>query len=458
MKKLVKITIFAVLVCLGVSLFACNNEGYTNPQLPEDYVVDPRGKIKVSMWLRSGPESEIALDNWIKSYTEHYPNVKVRTDIIEWAQFPVQVAAGDIGDVYYTADCDVYNYSGRYRSAMALDSYIENMNIDIQQMYTAVYDLGCYNGLLYMVPSDITQSVFYTNVTTLKAEGLEKPSMDWTWDDFRDYCARLRKVNSDGTYEQVGAYFESNYACGLTFWLGSWGGKWYDTVNKKVHFSSDENVVRGIFELIDLVDKGYASTQNLVGEIGAKHANLEDPQSFGFKYGLHYGILYQDRIELKKEYDILGLEMDVCTLPKTPVISIPGEAFGYMVYSKTKNPDAAATFALFLLTLEGQKAFNNVIGGGIPCTREGIASGVWRIPYPEGTFNYDAFLVYPEAFCACWSECYVPPEISKIINESLMVLVANHLNNKKDYKDALRELEQTANEKWETIYEEVAAL
>ena len=135
-----------------------------------------------------------------------------------------------------------------------------------------------------------------------------------------------------------------------------------------------------------------------------------------------------------------------------------GEAFGYMVYSKTKNPDAAATFALFLLTLEGQKAFNNVIGGGIPCTREGIASGVWRIPYPEGTFNYDAFLVYPEAFCACWSECYVPPEISKIINESLMVVVANHLNNKKDYKDALRELEQTANERWETIFEEVAAL
>lgn len=454
--KIVKWVALVLVSALALSLMACNNAPYADPEVPKDYVVDPSGRIKVSMYLRSGEQSEIALDKWIKVYNENYPNVKVRRDIIEWAQFPVQVAAGDIGDVYYTSDLDVYNYAVRYKGAMPLDAYVDNLGVDVQSIYTNVYDLGCYNGRLYMVPSDISQSTFLINVSALREAGLKVPAMTWTWDEFyNDYCPALRKVASDGTYEQVGIYIQTDDEVpALTYFLEGWGGKWCDTVNKKTHFYSDEKVLEGIWHVIDLIDKGYASTRNLRGEIGALHANLQDPQGYGFKYALHSGILWQDRIANMETYNAVGLEMDVVTVPETPNRVIPGDTFGYVVYSKTRNPDAAATFVLTLCTFEGQDAFNSVVGGGIPTRRDVAEKGNWKLPFDEDKFNYDAFTAYPESFVACWTACSVPPEVGEIITKYLNNLVANHFNNVKSYQDTLSTMEQEANEKWATLFEE----
>ena len=448
MKRIARITIMTLLVCLVLSVMGCANEGYVKPELPEGYKVEPTGRIRVSTYLRSGKSSEIAIDNWIKEYNELYPKVTIKKDIIEWAQFPVQVAAGEIGDVYYSADCDVYKYAWEYKAAMPLDAYVENLNVDVQQLYTAVYDLGCYNGLLYMVPSDLTRTTFYTNVTLLEEEGLSIPSMEWTWDDFLEYCRRVRKVNDDGSYSQVGLYFGDANTCYLMPFFTGWGGKWVDTVNKKVFFTSDEKVLLGVSQVFDLIDKGYAGADSVTGEAAAKLKNVQYPQNYAFIEGF----LWQDRVRFWEAHETLGLRMNVSPMPKMPVIVMPGEAFGYLAYSKTRNPDAAATFVLFLLTQEGQIAFNNEVGGGIPTTKEGIASGVWRIPYPESEFRYDAFTMYPETFVAIWPECYVPPEIAKTINEIIPKLIPDHYSNKRTYDNALKALEQQCNEAWAKLY------
>ena len=73
-KKLIRWIALAVVLCMTIGLIACNGGGgYVDPELPEGYDVTPSGKIRVSMWLRSGESSEIALDNWIKVYNQKYP-------------------------------------------------------------------------------------------------------------------------------------------------------------------------------------------------------------------------------------------------------------------------------------------------------------------------------------------------------------------------------------------------
>lgn len=455
-RNIVRAAVLLIVFVLGASLLACNRQDYVTPELPDGYEVNPTGKIKASFYLRSGTESEIAIDKWIKVYNEQYPNVKVKKDIIEWSQFTVQIAAGDIGDVFFTGNVTCAEVVTKYKAAMPLDAYVENLNIDVQQVYTSIYDGGIYNGLLYVVPSDITRSVFLVNVSALREAGLDKPKNDWTWDDLvNTYCPALHKVNPDGSLAQVGIFVECyGEALPLEFFFEGWGGKLVDTVNKKTHFYSDEKVVEGITQIIDLIRKGYATTTGLRGEIGAIHANLRDPQDYGFKFAHHGGMLWQDRIKDKLSYNELGLEMDVVCPPLTPVRYIPGGGFGYFVYSKTRNPDAAATFALTLLTYDGQVAFNSIVGGGIPTRKDVGLTDVWRLPFDQSEYNYDAYAVYPESVGGGGWRGTLPPELVEIVERYVHTFVVDHLNNVRDYKDTLSKIETLCNEKWAELYTE----
>ena len=460
MKKTLRIILLLMVSAFIVSMLGCRSE-YVEPDYyiyDYTYKVEPKGKIKVSMYLRSGEASEVALDNWIEVYNKKYPDVTVKKDIIEWAQFPLQIAAGTIGDVYYSADLDVYKYVVKSKAGVSLDAYIDVLDIDIQNIFTGIYELGCVNGRLYMVPSDITQTTVCVNKTALSQAGLSMPDNSWTWEDFVGYCKKLTVMEDDGTLSRTGTFIHTgNEFVLLPYFLSGWGGNWCDTVNKKINLVSDENVLKGFEQLINLIRDGYCATNGLTGELGAKYGNLV-VQSAGnltntAGYGFIFNLLWQSRVQLMEWYQAMGLDADFVTVPKTPVRNVPGEGFGYIVYSKTKNPDAAATFALTLLTDEGQNAFNNIIGGGIPCTKHQIEKGDWKIPYPESEFNYDAFIAYPDAFAPNWTSCYVPPEIEEVIETYLWVCVPNHFNNVMDYKDALRLCEQACNERWSEIFE-----
>ena len=41
MKRIARITIMTLLVCLVISVMGCANEGYVKPELPEGYTVEP---------------------------------------------------------------------------------------------------------------------------------------------------------------------------------------------------------------------------------------------------------------------------------------------------------------------------------------------------------------------------------------------------------------------------------
>ena len=114
----------------------------------------------------------------------------------------------------------------------------------------------------------------------------------------------------------------------------------------------------------------------MTGEVGARFSKITGPQNYAFVIGT-----FIDRITLKEVYNELGLELGVVCFPEFPKRTIYGGCSGFFVYSKTKNPDAAATFALFLLTDEGQKAFNSSVGGALPTTKVCYEDDFWRIPF-----------------------------------------------------------------------------
>ncbi len=448
--KIARIILIVLATLLLVSVVACK----TNEPLPipeefaDDYVISPKGRIKANTYLRSGEQSELAFSKWIQAYSEEYPDVVVKPEIIQWSDFGLRIASGDIGDVFYGCESNVYDYAITHRAAMPLDSYIDRLGIDVQQVFTGLYDLGCANGYLFMVPSDLCPAVYYTNVSMLEEEGISMPDLNWTYDDFKDICRRVQKTEADGSYSQIGLSLDGSFEQYVP-WFTGFGGHWVDKVNKKVMLSSDEKVLEGLSEIVALIQQGYLKVPGLTGEVGAKFANISTPANYAFQMGT-----YISRITYKQAFDELGLKMNVTCIPKMPTRVIYGGCTGFFVYSKTKNPDAAATFALYLLKDDGQRAFNSSYGGGVPTTKACYNDDYWRFPFSEEEFNYDAFICYPEAFVGNWPNVYVPTEVATPLYEFASKWLTNHFSNRVDYKDTIRETEKKCNELWAKLYNE----
>ena len=448
-KNIVRTIAAVILLALVFSFVGCDTQApVTVKELEEGYEVKPQGKITATTYLRSGGDSELVFDKWIKAYNKVYPDVTIKPQIINWADFPVKIAGGDVGDVYYGCEQNVYSYAVTNKAAMSLDAYIDALNIDVQDVFTGLYDLGVANGLLYMVPSDLNPSVFYVNKNVLREEGYECPDLTWTLADFEEICSKVVKEEDDGTYSRVGLQLGTDFPCLLPF-MNGFGGQWVDPVNKKVYFRSDEKVLQGLQKLIEYIERGYVSVQGLTGAMGAKFANIGGSvTTSAFTLGT-----FISRITNKETFDALGLEMDVTCWPEFPTRTIFGGATGFFVYSKTKNSDAAATFALFLLQDDGQKAFNDSIGGGVPVTKRCYNDDFWKMPLDPDEFNYDAFTAYPEAFVGNWPEVYVPTDVAKELYTFSANWLTRHFNNVKDYKDSLEEIETTCNEIWANLFE-----
>lgn len=96
---------------------------------------------------------------------------------------------------------------------MMLDSYLTRLGIDTQ-MYSPVLGSGMINGRLYMVPQNLGQQVL------IYKDAPEEAIYSW-WGPIRQ----------------------------------SWGGTWVNTVEKKIFFVSDENVMKGFSEMFDACTK-----------------------------------------------------------------------------------------------------------------------------------------------------------------------------------------------------------
>ena len=447
-KNLTRIILLVIVSCMAIAFISCKRDnGYVIPSFEPGTVLEPKGRIKATTYLRSGNDSEIAFDKWIKAYNEIYPNVVVKPDIIEWSALATKVAAGDIGDVYYGCEQDVYTYAVTHRAAMALDAYVDLLGIDVTDVFTGLYDLGCANGLLYMVPSDLNPGVLYTNKTMLAEAGVPMPKMSWNYEEFKSIAKAVTKENDDGTIAQCALNYDTSFPGIMRFMVG-FGGNWVDKVNKRLNLVSDENCLKGVTELIELIDKGYVYVSGLTGPAGAKFANISDVSNVAFTGGT-----YISRIGMDEQFRLLGLDMDVINFFEFPAKRvIVGGATGFFVYSKTKNPDAAATFCCLMLQDAGQQAFNSTLGGGIPTTKSNYEADFWKFPLDKEKFNYDAFVCYPEAFIGNWPDVYTPSEVAKELNAFATSFYSKHFSNAKDYRDNLRELEEKCNQIWATLY------
>lgn len=462
-RLIVKQAIAAAIVFVMVfALFGCAG-GYVKDQgvLPENYVPTPSGKVKVQYMFGTNEAEKRSMNDWIKAFNAKYPDVNVNVEFnVNLEMIAAQVASRTVGDVFFLDETQVYNYAVVHDALMPLDYYVEAYGIDLQNIFSAILDMGICEGKLYMVMRDYNHMCLNYNKDLIREANLIDPveleSRDeWTWETFKEYCHVLT-TPEDADTKVVGATMPIGYAPVSVMFVEGWGGKYYDTENKKVFFKSDERVVQGISEACNIVMENVLRYEANGGKaIQTAATSRVDFSSYQPAFST---MVFISLASTGRAYEQKGIDWDVVSMPATPVHKVGTGATGFVVFNGTKNRDAAAALALSLYTEEGQKAYNGQEGGSVPNVKSLADSSFWRVPFadnrddPENGKNYYAFISYPEADTYGRIECVLPPDIAKIVTDGLKDIVPNVVNGAMTLDDALERIESQANAKWETLY------
>lgn len=440
--------VFLVLIAMCATLIGCGSTANPDgPTIAPDSKIVPEGSVKFTCSISKLVEQEAA-DAFVEAFEKKYPDVKVTKDYNP-GNIAARISSGEIGDVFQLNETEAYNYAITQKALLPLNQFIDPLDIDTSAVYTGILALGQVEGQLYMVPKDYNHIVMIYNKTALNAENLAAPEDGWTWEQFKDYCTKLTKKdpNDDNLYTQVGGNLNYTWDPVYVSFLEGWGGKWYDTAEKKITLT-DEKVRQGIEELLTFAKSGAIKPEGQ-NDMSA-YAGLTE-ENYVFRT-----MVYPNIVSYGQSYDSLNLEWDVVSFPALPTHKVGTGASGFGVYRYTKNPNAAAALALFFFTEEGQTAYHGATGGSVPLVKELSDAGFWRYEKSAGTEadwsgkNFNAFVSFPEADTVGRVNCVMPARVANVITSSWSGMVSEYFNSG-DYINALTNMETTANETWQRI-------
>ena len=440
---LLLLAVFSVFTCVS-----CTKREIQTGIVEEGYTPNVSGRVRMSAYVGSSDIENAAVRAFARAFEAKYPEAHVDVDISIVGQdaTATRIASGDIGDVFFFWEEDTYKYAVANNAIMNLTQYIAPLGIDLGNIYSGTLDLGRVNGKIYMVARDHTHVAMTYNRDALRSAGLEDPSEDWTWEEFKDYCEKLTIIGDDGYYDQIGAYIDYQYGPCFIPLLQGWGGVWVDTINKKVDLTS-ENVTKGVGEVIDLMSLGYILPIGATGEFMKSFSRV----SGSIISCVFNTSVFPDFASRGKSYETYGVDWDACSFFSYPTHAVGAGATGYGVYNRTTNPDTAAALALFFYTEEGQIAHNGQTGGSVPNVRSLALDDFWRVGSTPDK-NYDAYVSFPDCDVVGKFECRMPPEVAAIVRNGVASIFSNHFSGKANYTDTMAKLETQANEKWRTLY------
>lgn len=164
--------------------------------------------LQVTVWL--GEVEFQAMEELAAIYTETHPNITVEyINIVDggpWGRDQLQrmIAGGTPPDIMMMNTGQFESFGSRGALA-ALDDMVAADGFDLSVYHEPAVD-GCrIDGTLYGLPKDISNHVVYMNTEFFAEAGVELPSNEWTWADYREICKALtRDTDGDGQPDRWG--------------------------------------------------------------------------------------------------------------------------------------------------------------------------------------------------------------------------------------------------------------
>jgi multiple sugar transport system substrate-binding protein len=410
MRKAVRTTIATAAAAALLALTACGSATQSGgPAAAGPYAApakDTTATISVSNW--GDPGDKAVYDGVAERFKEKYPNVTVNnnfTPITTWTEYVnklvTQAAAGQAPDVINIATEGV-ELGLTNELFSPLDGFLKNdpeakaLREDIDPKLLAGFSK---DGSTYLMPNTFNTMVIYYNTKMFEAAGIERPSDDWTWDDFLEIS---KKLTTGSGANKVYGFAMPYYSFGITPWLYSNGTSMMSEDLKTAQLT-DPQVQKTVEWVRDLATKYGVSPQpkgsdpyqlfpaGKAAMTGAGHFVTGGFAKAGFS-----------------DYDILPW-------PKGTTKSTVFGAGAFAISKTSKNQELAWEFIKMLTDQQTQKKWADA-GSAVPSTKTAASSKEF-LAAPEHASEFYNSLSYAKPVAAPGAYNVLDPAFMRAMDE-----------------------------------------
>jgi multiple sugar transport system substrate-binding protein len=409
---------------------------------------DSSDSVELTIGVVNQPSEVKIINSFIKAYKEQPGNenkkikvTKITDNYDTWVQR--QQYVNKLPDMI-----QVYDYSSEFWTYMnmlqPISDYMERDGIKESDYYSSVIEMAkskAGDNKMYWVPRDYNKVVVCYNTKMFELAGIEKPSDDWTFEQFEDVCEQLLAAKDAITDYSGSPYFwpadmRLQWAASYYPVISSYGGGLIDKENEKA-FENIDAVKKGFDYYLSYVDRDLCVTTD------------DTTDAFANKQA---AMIFTSRPDVPTYNQYLDGEIDFVSFPtlsdatEASYIGMGCTGYGITDSCSDKNKELAWDFLKFVISKEGQNAFSKT-GSGIPMLKS-LAED------PEAEFrkvyegkNNDAFVKFAERDIPMnYMRGFKPNKqlgIYSYINANLLTSFVTAKDRAKCYEDTIKQLEKT---------------
>jgi multiple sugar transport system substrate-binding protein len=180
---------FVILAAFAIVAAACTSGGGSDSG-------GSSGPVTLTFAAEWTGQTKVITDQLVKQWNAAHPDIQVEMNNYGNADYALtkietQLAGGDAPDIAYLYG----SYAGKVASvpqAVKLNSYIQgNSSFDWNDFWPAERYAATVNGQIIGIPALIDNLALVYNKKLFDAAGLDYPTADWTWEDFRNAATQL---------------------------------------------------------------------------------------------------------------------------------------------------------------------------------------------------------------------------------------------------------------------------
>lgn len=356
-----KLLVAGAALAAATLLAGCSGGG--NPGSDEEVT------ITYSVWAGTQTPAMQAIAD---AFHEENPNITVELVELPWPQYWSTLQTGAQGgtapDAFWMLAQQIRPYA-EGDQLLDLTEYIESEGVDLGNYPQAVldlYDQG--DGAIYGLPKDFDTNAVWYNKALFDAAGVDYPSEDWTWEDFRATAAAL---TGDGVW---GVAAPIDYQGGYYNTIFSAGGQVISDDGSSSEIDSPE-AIEGIEFWTDLQADGSSPTLQQLSDTEAV-TQFQQGKVAMYMSGAYWALqFYND--------EAFRANVGVAPLPLGPEGRVTvSSGIANVGYAGTEHPEEVAKFLLFA---SGERAAQIQAESGAVLPAYAGTAQTWMDAMPEFT-------------------------------------------------------------------------
>ena len=286
-----------------------------------------KNELKLAIWddIQQPVEQKL-----IDSFMKANPDIKVKIEFTPWDAYFTKCEAaaqgGELSDVLWMSIPDF----GRFANSgllMPIDDQVKAAGVDLSIYVDASLKAYTFDGKLYALPRDIDSMGLWYNKKIFDQAGIPYPTDDWKWADLEKAGLAI-KAKVKGVYPAAFEYYSQNAWQNI---INQNGGTILNADKTKSNWGSPQNI-GAIKWMKKLIDIGVCPSAE-EGDLNVYEVFQSD--KVAMYYAGSWCALPFSENEICRDH------IGVVEMPAGIKDATAAHSIGYVIFARTKNPEAA---------------------------------------------------------------------------------------------------------------------